>query len=457
MFLYYKEGRIVMKGFRRLTITVFLLAGMAGVAFCGTDYFLVVEQKPEGGFAQTTAMAIIQLLDDADTVSIIGVSNIVTLLLPPMPLGTPGLLAIVNGVLLKPVLPAAGKTPPKYSPAMAAAVNLADEQAEALVLAQPGRDVRLVIITETTPKAEGVSLRAQFSRIDYISLNTAPDPTLAAFAKPGDVWELAEEQPDPAAAGSARPFAEGFLAFVQTINGNYTAAKMSDAGDNFTLGDFAHTVQNAVVITAGGEATVSREGASADDDTAYHYGAYSAFVLLSAGGYKVDGVKAIFGGELSVLSTNVIIIVAALAVLILVLTLCGAIRFIIQFKPVWRIEIEGFGRVFVAKYGNRRAGKKKIVPAGTSFGEIVKLLDPSFGNTKDDQSRLHTASKFKLDLQRDRKNKKKKTNKWVITETVEDNDEEIVVLGKSYEDTYGGFQITIKSCKKKSMRAKKGE
>jgi hypothetical protein len=40
-----------MKGFRRLAITALLLAGMAGAAFCETDYFLVVEQKPGGGFA----------------------------------------------------------------------------------------------------------------------------------------------------------------------------------------------------------------------------------------------------------------------------------------------------------------------------------------------------------------------------------------------------------------------
>jgi hypothetical protein len=88
---YLREGRTVMKGFRRLAITALLLAGVAGAVFCETDYFLVVEQKPGGGFAQAAATAIVPLLDDADTLSIVGVSNTVTLLLPPMPLGTPGL------------------------------------------------------------------------------------------------------------------------------------------------------------------------------------------------------------------------------------------------------------------------------------------------------------------------------------------------------------------------------
>ena len=137
-----------MKGFRRFTTTVLLLAGMAGQAFSGTDYFLVVEQKPDGGFAQAVAMAIVSLLDGTDMVSIVGVSNTGTLLLPPILRGTPGLLDMVNGVLLKPAPQAAGKTPPKYSPAMAAAVNLANEQAGALALAQPGRNARMVILAD---------------------------------------------------------------------------------------------------------------------------------------------------------------------------------------------------------------------------------------------------------------------------------------------------------------------
>jgi hypothetical protein len=293
-----------MKGFRRLTITVLLLAGMAGAVFCETDYFLVVEQKPGGGFAQAAVTAIVPLLDDADTVSIIGVSNTVILLLPPMPLGTPGLLAMVNGLLLKPVPPALGKTPPQYSPAMTAAVDLADEQAGALALAQPSRNARLVILAETTPKADGVSSPSNFERIDYISLNAAADPTLAALAGPDGVWELTE-QPDPGAALPARPFAEGFLEFVKTINGNYTAVEISDAGDNFTLGKPFHTVHNAVVITAGTEAAVSKKGSGLDEE-AYQYGNYAVAAPGAGGGYTVAGAQVIFAAAVAPLTLWVI-------------------------------------------------------------------------------------------------------------------------------------------------------
>ena len=101
----------------------------AQAAFPGAPCF-----QRGGGFAQAVATGIVPFLEDADTVSIVGVSNTVTLLLPPLLRGTSGLLTMVNGVLLKPVPQAAGKTPP-YSPAMAAAVNLSDEQAGSLTLA----------------------------------------------------------------------------------------------------------------------------------------------------------------------------------------------------------------------------------------------------------------------------------------------------------------------------------
>jgi hypothetical protein len=334
-----QKGRIVMKGFRRLTITAFLLAAMAGAAFCGTDYFLVVEQKPGGGFAQAVAMAIIPLLDDAGTVSIIGMSNTVTLLLPPMPLGTPGLLAMANGVLLKPVPQPAGKPPPKYSPAVAAAVNLAGEQAGALALAQPDASIRLVILAETTPETGGVSLSYNFERIDYISLNAAADPALAALAGPDGVWELAE-QPDPDAP--SRPFAEGFLEFLKTINNNYTPAKIHDAGDGFTLGDLVHTVHNAVVITAGGEAAVSKKGSNTDEK-AYQYGNYAAAAPGAKGGYTTAGAQVIFAAELKALSPVVFMVIGiSVAAVVLVIVIAGIAirnRTINQRKPVFKIEL----------------------------------------------------------------------------------------------------------------------
>jgi hypothetical protein len=331
-----------MKGFRRSIITALLLAGMAEAAFCGTDYFLVVEQKPGGGFAQAVAMAIIPLLDDADTVSIVGVSNTVTLLLPPMPLGTSGLLAMVNDVLLKPVPQIPGKTPPPYSPAMAAAVNLAEEQAGALALAQPGRDARMVILAETTPKADGVFSPYGFARIDYISLNAAADPTLAALAvPPGDVWDLAE-QPDPNADPPARPFAEGFLEFVKTINGNYTTAKIGEAGDGFTLGDLVHTVHKAVVITAGAEAVVSKKGSSPDEE-AYQYGNYAAAIPGAGGGYTIAGAQVVFAAELKALSPVVFMVIGiTVAAVILIIVIAGIAirnRTIKQRKPVFKIEL----------------------------------------------------------------------------------------------------------------------
>jgi hypothetical protein len=285
-------------------------------------------------------MAIVPLLDDADTVSIVGVSNAVTLLLPPIPLGTPGLLAIVNGVLLKPVPQAPGKTPP-YSPTIAAAVNLAGEQAGALALAQPGRNARLVILAETTPKADGVSSPSSFARIDYISLNAAADPALAAFAGPDGVWELAE-QPDPGAALPARPFAEGFLEFVKTINGNFTAVEISDAGDSFTLGKVFHTVHNAAVIMAGAEAAVSKKGSSPDEE-AYQYGNYTAAAPGTRGGYTATGARVIFAAELKVLSPVFFMVIGiTVAAVILILVIVGIAirnRTMNQRKPDFKIEL----------------------------------------------------------------------------------------------------------------------
>jgi hypothetical protein len=352
-----------MKGFRRLTITALLLAGMAGAAFCETDYFLVVEQKPGGGFAQAAAMAIVPLLDDADTVSIVGVSNVVTLLLPPMPLGTPGLLAIVNGVLLKPVPQAPGKTPP-YSPAIAAAINLAGEQAGALALAQPGRNARLVILAETTLKADGVSSPFNFARIDYISLNAAAGPEFAAFAGPDGVWELAE-QPDPDAALPARPFAEGFLEFAKTINGNYTAAKISDAGDSFTLGDWVHVVHNAAVITAGAGAAVSKKGSSLGEE-AYQYGNYAAAAPGAGGEYTAAGGQVIFAAELKALSPVffMVIGITVAAVILIIVIACIVIRNRTrnQRKPYFKIELFDLTYGVPEKYAGSLTcaiGKKK--------------------------------------------------------------------------------------------------
>jgi hypothetical protein len=228
---------------------------------------------------------------------------------------------MVNGVLLKPIPQAPGKTPP-YSPAMAAAVNLADEQAGALTLAQSGRNVRLVILAETTSKADSVSSPSSFARIDYISLNATADPALAAFAGPDGVWELAE-QPDPGAALPARPFVEGFLEFVKTINGNFTAVEISDAGDSFTLGDWKHTVHNAAIIMAGAEATVSKKGSNLGEE-AYQYGNYAVAAPGAGGEYTAAGVRVIFAAAVAplalwVIPTRVVVGFGLVTVLVLFL------------------------------------------------------------------------------------------------------------------------------------------
>jgi hypothetical protein len=353
-----------MKDFRRLLITALLLVGMTGAVFSGTDYFLVVEQKPGGGFAQAVAMAIIPLLDDTGMLSITGVSNTVTLLLPPMPIGTPGLLAMANDVLLKPVPQASGKTPPQYGPAIAAALNLADEQAGALALVQPGNDARLVILTETTPKADEVSAPRNFARIDYISLNAAVGPELAALAGPGGVWELVE-QPDPNADPPVRPFAEGFLEFVKTINGNYTAAKIGESGDGFTLGDRIHTVHNAVVIMGGANAAVSTKDSSPEEE-AYQFGNYAAAVPGAAGEYTTTAeAQVIFAAAVAPLAFWFI---PALVVVVLVLG-TGLVVFLLNgpTPAVFNIRISKMDNreyrdaenpVYIAKvgWGSRKMG-----------------------------------------------------------------------------------------------------
>jgi hypothetical protein len=368
---------------------------MAGAAFCETDYFLVVEQKPGGGFAQAVAMAIIPIFDDAGTVSIIGVSNTVTLLLPPMPLGTPGLLDMVNGLLLKPIPPAPGKTPP-YSPAMAAAVNLADEQAGALASAQPGKDIRLVILAETTTKADSVSSSSNFARIDYISLNAATDPELAALAGPPDgVWELAE-QPDPEAASPARPFAEGFLEFVKTINGDYTAAKTSEADDGFTLGDLVHTVHNGVVITAGGEAIVSKKGSSTDEET-YQYGNY-AVAAVTGGEYTVAGAKVIFTAAVAPLVLwfipTVVVLVLGLGTVLAVFLLNGPspVAFSICISKMDNREYrDAENPVYIAKvgWGGRKMGSgctlRDVLSKIVSLNENCNIQASAFEFLKDNK------------------------------------------------------------------------
>jgi hypothetical protein len=366
------KGRIVMKGFRRLTSTALLLAGMAGTVFAETDYFLVMEQKPGGGFAQAVAMAIVPLLDPADTVSIVGMSNTVTLLLPPMSLGTPGLLAMINNVLLKPIPQTLGRTSPRYSPAVAAAVNLTDEQAGALALAQPGRKARLVILAETTLKADGVPSPSTFARIDYISLNAAADPTLAGS---DGIWALAE-QPNPGAALPERLFAEGFLEFTKTINDTYTAAAISDDGGSFALGDFFHTAHNAAVIMMGAEAAVSKKGSGPGGET-YQYGNYAAAAPGAGGAYTVAGAQVVFAAAaaplklwvIPTLATSALALAAGLVVFLLNGPAPAAFNIRIA-KMDNRVYRDAENPVYIARVG---WGSKKL-GSGSTFRDVLNRI-----------------------------------------------------------------------------------
>jgi hypothetical protein len=345
----------------RYILSIIVLFLCTSTAFAQTGYFFVVEQNPNDSFASAAAIALFPALDAADTVTVIGMGNNAELLLPTLPVMTPNLLSITAGLLV----PAASGA--KYSPAISAALDIADSQAGALLLSQPGTVTRLVIITNTVVKGGGLSSPLNFSRVDYIALNMAADPGLAAIAD--GVWELAE-QPDPDAGTPVLPFGEGFLSFLQTINKDFSAVKTGADAVGFSLGGSLHIVQKAVIDTSGRGTLVTQRGAGTGE-AVYQFGQYAASMPENSGKYEVADAVVIFAAEWKVWALWFIRVIGVGILLVIGLSIWFRIKY---FGPVFKVRIDTGDTDKPVSIARKRLGNV-ILGSGCSLKDVaVKIV-----------------------------------------------------------------------------------
>ena len=220
--------------------------------FAQTDYTFVIE-KPSPDNDNDVSISIFQMLaaaliTDNDTLSVVSFSNNAAYLFSPLPGNTPNLIGLAGEKVLSDPL-RGGRV---EATAISAAINLANEQAEAW--GRQGADKKLIIITGSdsagkNPTIEQPSIFGTY--IFYISIDSELEEvqTIADLTKQNDgtlhAWAIDINADEP--EGSLVSLADGVFDCVRANNKKYELINAENS-TIFSAGDFLFQANKVIIL-----------------------------------------------------------------------------------------------------------------------------------------------------------------------------------------------------------------
>jgi hypothetical protein len=330
-----------------LPFTVFaqtdILSRLQGPPLVISDYYFVAEKPGADDSAVPVLSAFLAaLVSDADTVSFITYAEKPLIVCPPLEGNTPDFPQLIMDRLnAVPAAKAVSET------ALAAAVNLADEQAA--VNARPEAVRRLLVFSGARTAAAGIAPPKNFNGgVFYVSLDSPPEQALAAIAGPGRFWHFGIKQPPAGEAAAPEDpvnFADGFAALISAVNGGYGVGQ-KDA-QAFTLGAFFKTVRGAVILVENANSlSLSKDNKAVQEARLIPAGQYGIIKLNNApaGNYTVAGADVVQVMEWTGLSPAIFaaggLAIAAVLLILLVAVIAAAGRAKEQRRTVFKVICE---------------------------------------------------------------------------------------------------------------------